>query len=586
MLKKSKKIIALLATVASIIPLMPTSIEAAERLEIQEGTFEDAISFKDGKYIYKGYRTDEDDNAIYFNNGEKEFKLDDVEDADIEFKYSDKYVYVKDSDDEYFINLSNGQIEDDEELADKAKNVNSKLKTALKKTDRYGKINKVELDENSILASNNFSSLWYSYAAMPEDKADGYDDIIYGEYGYGLYGFTNESAKYIDISRTANMYVYSSKRDKMVKVDKFNDEDSDSAVEVRMYHAPIYLTQDEDFIYALTFVEAKDYNKGSSESKIYIQKISKEQGEQIDDAYLPKSVATYEISDKYDCDDADDIAKLMDEKYVYCKPKIVAKDGVIYVIQVNSSGGYMLSSELDDYNYEDADEMRITKFKLKKEKVNSDDPEIDSKLDVQLVERDDDVEQDIAYGFNSISIDVNGDIWALDKGKIIKFEDLEPKELYSCDTSLTYLDVYDSSNLIAWDGREDGDVFTVLQAGKKSSDSEKEDKNAEIIAVTSKNGWEKNSDGTWSYYKDNALVKGQWVQDGNWYYIKDDGIMATGWIQIGGNWYYLNQLGAMMTGWLENSDGKWYYLNPESGAMLSNTTIDGYVLGADGAWIK
>ena len=140
--------------------------------------------------------------------------------------------------------------------------------------------------------------------------------------------------------------------------------------------------------------------------------------------------------------------------------------------------------------------------------------------------------------------------------------------------------------IIAWDGREDGDVFTVLQAGKKSSDSEKEDKNAEIIAVTSKNGWEKNSDGTWSYYKDNELVKGQWVQDGNWYYIKDDGIMATGWIQIGDNWYYLNQLGAMMTGWLENSDGKWYYLNPESGAMLSNTTIDGYVLGADGAWVR
>ena len=62
--------------------------------------------------------------------------------------------------------------------------------------------------------------------------------------------------------------------------------------------------------------------------------------------------------------------------------------------------------------------------------------------------------------------------------------------------------------------------------------------------------------------------------------------MATGWIQIGGNWYYLNQLGAMMTGWLENSDGKWYYLNPESGVMISNTTIDGYVLGADGAWIR
>ena len=40
----------------------------------------------------------------------------------------------------------------------------------------------------------------------------------------------------------------------------------------------------------------------------------------------------------------------------------------------------------------------------------------------------------------------------------------------------------------------------------------------------------------------------------------------------------------METGWLFIS-GKWYYLS-DTGAMLSNTTINGYVLGKDGAWIK
>ena len=40
----------------------------------------------------------------------------------------------------------------------------------------------------------------------------------------------------------------------------------------------------------------------------------------------------------------------------------------------------------------------------------------------------------------------------------------------------------------------------------------------------------------------------------------------------------------MKTGWL-NDNGTWYYLNA-SGAMLSNTTVGGYVLGANGAWIK
>ena len=39
----------------------------------------------------------------------------------------------------------------------------------------------------------------------------------------------------------------------------------------------------------------------------------------------------------------------------------------------------------------------------------------------------------------------------------------------------------------------------------------------------------------------------------------------------------------MQRGWL-NDSGTWYYLS-KSGAMLANTIIDGYVLGASGAWL-
>ena len=52
--------------------------------------------------------------------------------------------------------------------------------------------------------------------------------------------------------------------------------------------------------------------------------------------------------------------------------------------------------------------------------------------------------------------------------------------------------------------------------------------------------------------------------NGAWYYLKADGVMATGWISDNGTWYYCDA----------------------SGAMLSNTTVDGYILGVDGAWIK
>ena len=64
--------------------------------------------------------------------------------------------------------------------------------------------------------------------------------------------------------------------------------------------------------------------------------------------------------------------------------------------------------------------------------------------------------------------------------------------------------------------------------------------------------------------------------------------MATGWVKVDGSWYYLAPSGKMVTGWAEVG-GKWYYFSKETnalGQMLANTTVDGYKLGADGAWVK
>ncbi|MEH7118594.1 S8 family serine peptidase [Neobacillus vireti] len=118
-----------------------------------------------------------------------------------------------------------------------------------------------------------------------------------------------------------------------------------------------------------------------------------------------------------------------------------------------------------------------------------------------------------------------------------------------------------------------------------------------------KNGW-KFENGSWYYYVKDVKSTG-WVKDaGKWYFLKKDGQMATGWINDRGTWYYLTKSGAMKTGWLLEG-GKWYYLNAsgamatgwkyvngkwyylyKSGAMAANTTIDGYKVGKDGAWIK
>ena len=49
-----------------------------------------------------------------------------------------KYAFANDGTDQYLIDLSTGTVTDEKTPEDKADNASTKLKTALKKTDRYG----------------------------------------------------------------------------------------------------------------------------------------------------------------------------------------------------------------------------------------------------------------------------------------------------------------------------------------------------------------------------------------------------------------------------------------------------------------
>lgn len=100
---------------------------------------------------------------------------------------------------------------------------------------------------------------------------------------------------------------------------------------------------------------------------------------------------------------------------------------------------------------------------------------------------------------------------------------------------------------------------------------------------TTTNGWVKSA-GTWYFYK-NSVKQTGWIKDGGeWYYLDSNGKMKTGWISYKNEWYFLSSNGDMLTGWVYVG-GKWYFLTAD-GSMAKNTTIDGYVLGSDGAWIK
>ena len=80
--------------------------------------------------------------------------------------------------------------------------------------------------------------------------------------------------------------------------------------------------------------------------------------------------------------------------------------------------------------------------------------------------------------------------------------------------------------------------------------------------------WVQLTNGSWQYNDSMGNpIKSNWFNDkssGKWYYLGADGVMQTGWILTGGKYYYLN------------SDG----------SMAYSTTISGYKLGADGAWVR
>lgn len=83
-----------------------------------------------------------------------------------------------------------------------------------------------------------------------------------------------------------------------------------------------------------------------------------------------------------------------------------------------------------------------------------------------------------------------------------------------------------------------------------------------------------------------GISNGSWTQSNGAYYFKDNsGNIQKGWVKDGGNWYYLDpSTGAMKTGWIQDG-GNWYYCW-SNGQMATNTTVGGYKLGSNGAWVN
>ena len=627
MLKRTSKLTAVLTAAATVVSVVPAF--ATDRLGTKDGTIEVGFAYEDGKYVYDGYRTDDDDQAIYFNDGDKDQEVDDYDDYDLNpdepAYYGTKYVKVEDDGDYYLLDLSTGKIDDDESIDDKVDNAKSKLYTNLKKADRYSESKEKKSKDDAILSFNQIlegkrGEVWYQYTALGDSTTSASIEVTTGsavtteaaaklDEGVIYTGFTNETGnKYVDITHDANLYVLvkgSNGKSKTVKVDEYDKEDDGVTAKFLGTKA---IAQDKDYIYAITTVQIT-YDADSKPAEVadnvsvqkFLQKISKEQGTKEDEAYVPKSTTSYQL---------DSTKSLFNDGDVETASKVINNEDDEYDI-VNYS---VVNSNLYATGIKDGN-AKVWVIKLKKAKIDS--ASGTENVDTYVAIKDDDFDQDIVgddidESKKAYSIDVDGNTWVLDKGKVYKVSGGDFKEMYTCDRGLDRLDVYDDDNLIIWE--QDGDAYTTVAEGKKQTLDDagvNEDQNPTVTTPTA--GWNKNTDGTWSFYDaTGAQVKGQWVNaGGTWYYLDAQGIMSTGWLQEGGNWYYLNPLsdgyqGAMKTGWINDngtwyylnasgamlanqwfldSDGRWYYLK-SSGAMAANEYIDGYYLGANGAWVK
>ena len=573
MIKRMNKATSLLIAAAAVVSLIPAAgVNAATKLETKDGTIESAIAFDGGKYIYDGYKTQDDATGVYYNAGDADKQLEDFS-ADSMTKYGNKYAKVMDGSDEYLVDLSTGTVSDEttEDITDTLK---TKLKTTLSKTDRYGKIDTTDkFTKFDQVAQGQFGDVWYSYAVTTSGSAT-------------LNGYVNTAGKYVDTDVTANMYV--STGTKTIKIEEFGKLDTDNNIKVDLVSAKT-IAEDTDYIYRIANVNVT--NATTTAAATYVQKISKAQGSEKDDAYLPNSVTSYEVSNAYDSDDADDAATVINNTNVEFR----VINGVLYATDKT------------------ADKVTVTTIKLKKDKVSLDADTTKAKLDVYLAEQGVQKDQDITRT-ESVSIDANGNTWAIYKGDILKFDGTAFTTVYDCDRSFDTLEVYNADSLIAW---EDGqDVYATVD--KQTTETPVETPVTTTGWVNTAAGWTfndslgnqvkgqwvsdggvwymikadgimatgwYNDNGTWYFLNTSGSMKTGWVKDGSaWYFLNTSGAMKTGWVNDNGTWYFLNTSGAMQTGWV-NDNGTWYYCNA-SGAMLANTTIDGYKLNASGAWVK
>ncbi|VDG74291.1 surface protein PspC [Clostridium carnis] len=545
-------------TLATSLISMTSVASASTRLETLDGTFESVQAFSNGTYIYEGSKNDEQDYETYYFTGKNDVLIEDV--SGTGSKYG--MFYIDFNDDEKLFNLTTGKLEDDDSEEKLFQIENNFRRKVLKKADRYKDVEEMELIAK--IGHDIFGEVIYEYKLINSDETF---YIVY----------ISESGKYIDVSENLNIIHYTKDTDGNTKKVKLDDYD-DLTKEGYIIQNEKTLLADNEYIYRIfTLINEED----SNDSTMYAQKISKDQGKTKNGAYIPKSITTYEMKDL-----ATDLFKIMASEGTSLNDLI--NEGRLTARMLKNSLYLIIPKE---------NSLTIKKYDLKTVRENG-----QSKKILKLDEDFDNVED---IEIKAYSIDVLGNVWILNKGKISKLVGDEFVTMYNTDGSMNQLSVFNDTSLVAWN--TENEIYSTIapKLPEQSSDEKIENEETDKGESTLQ-GWIKNFDNTWSFYKEDSTKAIGWLKDKNawyylnnegimqtgwvkdnykWYYLNNSGVMQTGWLNLEGDWYYLNNSGDMKTGWLKDTDGRWYYLY-ENGSMAKNTVIDGYVLGSNGAWIR
>jgi glucan-binding YG repeat protein len=588
MFKRANKITALLVAASSVMSLVPAMAADYKKIDSQDGTIYSAFAYKDGKAYIDGAIDDKDDATYYVADG-KYTALEDIDSGDSVTKFKN---YIDDNGD-YSVNLEDGTVNDNNIVEDTKDDVASALRKKIKSDteDRY----------NTSSASYTVNGTAYAGSSSDQRDYDALVDISNGSWYYTAYAaatkaiankdngsatyfnvFTDKDGTYIDADYNLGK-VKVATTNGSATIENTNDAYDLSSSEKEAVRASVaqnaVLGQDDNYLYRLVTVTVsidstiaptdgitKINGKAITDTGVFtdvhgdqktvsykaIQKISKAaDSSDVDGANVAKTVSTYAVS-------TDKAAALSSTVtgIINGATKYAVNNGKITFVKANISA-------------ETVDTVTLT-LKGSDGYFYTDDADTDN--------------EDVKVNGTTAALQVsNGNIYRLDAGYIYKYNNTDGwDKLYKVDGSFDKLSVYDDNNMVAWN--QDDEVYSVIN-GSATTDTKTDTTTTTTTTPAVTAGWVQAANGTWTYNKADGTKATGWLNDGGvWYYLKADGVMATGWVQDGATWYFLKSSGAMATGWL-NDNGTWYYLNA-SGAMLANTTVDGYVLGANGAWVK